>query len=230
MTIKVIIAEDLVPILNRYKKILEKDEMIEVVGAVQNGYEAIMQAALTKPDVILMDIEMESRTAGLDATREILKQLPDTKIIILTVFEEDDFVFSAFQLGVSDYLLKNAKPGEIVQSIKDAYHSCSPIRPVIANKIRQEFQRARNTEESLLFFLSLVTSLTATEMEILELLCKGYSRKDICEIRHVEMSTLKTQTHNILKKFDKKTIQEVVVLLNDLNVFEILHNAQLTKK
>lgn len=224
MKIKVLIAEDMLPIMRRYKNILEKDEDIEVVGAVDNGYEATMLTAIHRPDVILMDIEMETKTAGLDASKQILNQFPDTKIIILTVYEDDDLVFSAFKLGVADYIIKNSKPSEIVQCVKDAYNNCSPIRPVIAQKIKREFQRVKKSEDQFLYALQIITQLTPTELDVLDLFSKGYSRYEICQIRHVELSTIKTQIHSILKKFEKDSINDVVVMLNQLEIFDTLHN------
>lgn len=224
--IKLIIAEDIQPIMRRYQKILEKDREIEVVAAVQSGYEAVLMAGMHKPDVVLMDIEMESRTSGLDAAKQILHHFPDTKIVILTVYEDDDTVFKAFQLGVSDYMLKNSNPAEILTCVKDAYYGRSPIRPVIAEKIRTEFQRIYKSEESLLYCLRIMTELTQTELTILDLLHKGYNRQQICELRYVEMSTVKTQIHAILKKFNKTSMTEVLSLLDEMNVFDYLHNVK----
>lgn len=222
--IKVLVAEDMLPIMKRYKNILDKDSEIQVVAAVQSGYEAVLMVGVHHPDVILMDIDMETRTAGLDATRQILAHFPDTKIIILTVYEDDETVFNAFQLGVSDYILKNSNPNEIITCVKDAYYNRSPIRPVIAEKIRQEFQRIRKNETSFLYCLQLVTQLTQTEIDILDLLNKGYTRQQICDVRCVEMSTVKTQIHSILKKFEKDSAAEVLAMLNELKIFDYLHN------
>ncbi len=221
--IRVLIAEDILPVLKRYIRILSRDEEIEVVGSVQTGQEAVETALLKHPDVILMDVEMETRTAGLDATREILSAQPDTKIIILTVYEDDKTVFKAFELGVSDYVLKNAPPEEIIACVKDAYRNLSPIRPAIAQKIRDEFQRIKVQESSLLYCMQIVAQLTQTELDILNLTEEGYSRQQICEIRCVELSTVKSQIHNILKKFGKSSMQEVITMLEDLHIFEYLH-------
>ena len=216
--IKVLIAEDMPALLKKYQRLLEKDGELEVVAAVQNGYEAVMKTVLCQPDVILMDIEMETRTAGLDAASQILSQYPQVKIIILTSYEDDDNVFQAFKLGVSDYVLKNA--------VKDAYYGRSPIRPVIAEKIRREFQRVKQSEDSFLYNLMLVTQLTQTEIDILDLLRQGYERPEICAMRCVEMTTLKRHIHNILKKFDLDSMAEVVKRVNDLKIYDYLHNVK----
>ena len=221
--IRVLIAEDILPVLNRYVRILRQDAEIDVVGMVQTGREAVSIALNQHPDVILMDVEMETRTAGLDATREILAKEPQTKIIILTVYEDDETVFRAFELGVSDYFLKNSPPDEIISCVKDAYKNLSPIRPAIAKKIRDEFQRIKEQESSLLYCMQMVTQLTQTELDILNLMAEGYSRQQICEIRCVELSTVKSQIHNILRKFQKNNMQELITMLDSLHIFDYLH-------
>lgn len=107
--IKVLIAEDVEPIRKRYVNILNSHSGIEVVGQCATGEEACTLALQLHPDVILMDIEMESKDAGIRATGQILSDMPETKVIILTVYEEDDMIFSAFQLGACDYILKGAR-------------------------------------------------------------------------------------------------------------------------
>lgn len=222
--ITVLIADDINPICKRCQKYIEEDSEAKVVAIANSGEDAVRQALALKPDIILMDIEMETRTAGLDATEEILARLPDTKIIILTVYEDDETVFNAFRLGVSDYLLKNSSPQEIITCIKDAYNECSPIRPVIAQKIRREFKRVKNSEKSFVYCLHLVSELTQTEIDILDLLSQGYTRSEICRLRCIELSTVKSHIKNILRKFNKTSSSEVIQLMNDLGIFDYIRN------
>ena len=222
--IRVLIAEDIEPVLRRYGRILGTDPEIEVIAQVQTGEEAAREALLLHPDVILMDVEMETRTAGLDASRTILSQAsPTPKIIILTVYEDDETVFEAFRLGVTDYVLKNSAPEELIGCVRDAYLNRSPIRPEIARKIRDEFQRIKKQEDSLLYCIQIVSQLTQTELDILTMMSRGYTRSQICEIRYVELSTVKSQIHTILKKFGKNNMQELIAMLNHLHVLEYLH-------
>lgn len=222
--ISVLIVDDLEPLRQRYLNILATDDHIEVVGQAEDRPSAVQAVQELNPDVILMDIDMDTSTAGLDATRDILAEFPDIKIIILTVHEDDDKVFTAFQLGVSDYVLKNSPPSEIVTCVKDAFYDRSPIRPIIAEKIRMEFQRIRKNELSFLYCLQLVSQLTQTEIDILDLLYQGYTRQEICDMRYVEMSTVKTQIRKILKKFDATSMAHVLDQLKTLGIFDYLHN------
>lgn len=220
--IKVLIAEDMEPIRRKYVKIINASEDLEIVSDVGTGKEAVEEALKTAPDVILMDIEMETPDAGIRATQKILQERPDTRIIILTVYEEDELIFTAFQLGVCDYILKNASPEEIVKSIHNAYENNCPLRPEIASRILGEFKRVRSYETSFLYAVNIVSSLTTTELEILGLLLEGKSRREICQLRQVEMSTVKTQIHNILQKFDKKTMDEVVEMIHSMNLDDFI--------
>ena len=216
--IKVLIAEDMEPIRRKYVKIINASEDLEVVSDVESGEEAVKQAKERKPDVILMDIEMETPDAGIRATQRILQDNPDVRIIILTVYEEDELIFTAFQLGVCDYILKNASQEEIIKSIHNAYENHCPLRPEIASRILGEFKRVRSYETSFLYAVNIVSTLTTTELEILGLLLEGKTRKEICSLRQVEMSTVKTQIHNILQKFNKTSMDEIIDMINNMNL------------
>lgn len=222
--IKVLIAEDMEPLRRLYKKIINSAPDMKVVADTDTGKEAVALALQTQPDVILMDIEMEDRDAGLRAVENILGAKQNPKIIILTVYEEDELIFTAFRLGVTDYLIKNAPPQEILESIRNAYYNQSPLRPELASKILGEFKRVKTYETSFLFAVDIVSSLTVTELELLRLLLDGKSRREICELRHVEMSTVKTQINHILKKFDKKSVEEVSTMISSLNLYDLIYN------
>lgn len=220
--IRVLIAEDMEPIRKRYVKILSETQDIELIADVSSGQEAVKQAMLHQPDIVLMDIEMESKDAGLWAAKELLQKYPDLKIIILTVYEEDELIYTAFQFGVCDYILKNAKSEEVVKSIRNVYEGNASLRPELATKILGEFKRVKSYETSFLYAVNIVTSLTVTEMEILNLLLQHKTRKEICKIRYVEMSTMKTQIRNILQKFNKKSIEEVISMINSMNLHDFI--------
>ena len=221
--IKVLIAEDMEPIRKRYVKILNSAGDMEVCADVGSGEEAVIQQSLQNADVILMDIEMETADAGIRAAQKIFQKHRHVKIIILTVYEEDELIFTAFQMGVCDYILKNAQPEEIMQSIRDAYENESPLRPEIASKILGEFKRVRSCENSFLLAVNIVTSLTSTELEILDLLIQHKTRAEICALRHVEMSTIKSQIHEILKKFDLDSTGEVVSLIDRMGLYDLIY-------
>lgn len=218
--IKVLIAEDMEPIRKRYASILNNHPEIEVLADVGTGIEACALAKALSPDIILMDLEMETKDAGIRAIGEILSESPDIKIIVLTIYEEDELVFSAFRLGACDYVLKNAANEGIVNAVISAYHDQSPIRPEIAQKIRSEFKRIKTYESSYLFMLNMLSVLSPRELDTLYLLSSGYNRKEVCKLRCVEMSTVKSQIHSILKKVKKRNISDIISNESDRRLLE----------
>lgn len=203
-----------------YSSVINGDKQMSVIGDVGSGADAIEQAVRLRPDIILMDIEMEEKDSGLRAAEEIFVRMGEDapKIIMLTVYEEDELIFDAFQLGVTDYILKNASPTELLSGIRNAYYHSVPLRPELSDRILKEFRRARSYETSFLYALNLVSSLTEAEIEILLLLMDGKTRREICELRHVEMSTVKTQIRNILHKFGRKSIHDVTALMDKMKL------------
>lgn len=220
--IKVLIADDMDSIIKRVKRILSCTGDIKVVCTASSGCEAVAMAISHKPDIILMDVEMETRTAGITASEQIFKLLPDIKIIILTVHEDDETIFSAFQTGIVDYIVKSSSPDEVVSAVRAAYQNKSPIRPEIAEKILKEFRRIRNSENNMMHALNILSKLTESEIYLVELLMLGKSRREIAKIKCVEMSTVKSQINAILKKFNMHNTKEIINMLKDLNIFEII--------
>lgn len=220
--IRVMIVDDMEPIRRLYRKYIENTEDMTVAADVGSGAEAVKIAPEAKPDVILMDIEMETKDAGLRAMRELDGMGVDAKVIMLTVYEEDELIFTAFQLGACDYLMKNATEEEILKSIRDAANGESPLRPELATKILGELRRVRSYETSFLYAVNIVSSLTTTEMEILRLVMDGKSRKEICAARNVEMSTVKSQIHSLLRKFNRSSTEEVVELINEFHLQDLI--------
>ena len=208
--IRVMIVDDMESLCRKYETVLSQSEEIEVVAAAHDGYQAIMKSAMLQPDVILMDIEMESKYAGITATSQILREFPKIKIVILTVYEDDEMIYAAFQAGACDYLLKTATPAAMVSCVKDAYYEKSVIRPQVAKKLRKEFKRIKNNEDSLIYTIYLVQLLTDTERNILEALHESKDQKEICRERFIEPVTMKTHIRNIVKKMKQKNIEDVL--------------------
>lgn len=229
-TIKVLIAEDVEPLRRKYVSILNDHEEIEVIADVSTGEEACRLAIELSPDVILMDIEMEAKDAGIRAIGTILSECPEIRIIVLTIYEEDDMVFSAFQLGAYDYLLKNSDHTEIGKSVIAAYHGQSSLHPEISNKLRTEFQRVKTYESSFLFMLNILMTLSPRELDTLYLLSNGMTRKEVCKLRCIEMSTIKTQIRSILKKFHKRNIQDIITTEADQQLLGLILNNYMDKK
>ncbi|WP_214627142.1 response regulator transcription factor [Paenibacillus agaridevorans] len=220
--IKMLIADDMEAHRRRLMRILQTQDDFDIGGSFSTGDSTVEFARSYKPDIILMDIEMETPLAGIEAAKVIHETLPDTKIIVLTVHEDDNIVFAAFQTGIVDYVIKSATPEEIIEAIRSAYHDDSPIRPIIAKKLRNELVRIKKSEARLMSALNTISTLTPSELEILKLLCQSNNRQQIADMRSVEVETIKKQINGILRKFNVQRTKEVVKLMNELNIFEVI--------
>ena len=219
---KVLVVEDIDALRNKYIRILKSDPDIEVVGGAENGYEGVIYAALYRPDVVLMDIEMETKNAGIEATRQILKKLPDCKIIILTVHQDDLLIYAAFEEGVSNYIFKNVTAPELIAAVKNAYEHADTLKRTISDRILEEFKRVRKEEQKFSKVIDILMRLTPSELHIIYLFWLGKSRQEICEIRYIEPTSLKTHVHNILKKMHCGSVEEVLSMVEKVRLFEFI--------
>ncbi|TCL61886.1 DNA-binding NarL/FixJ family response regulator [Hydrogenispora ethanolica] len=221
--IRVIVAEDLAVFREHFTAVINQQADLRVVAGAANGRQAVQLAAEWQPDVVLMDIEMDHKRDGIEAAQAILAAQPGIKIVFLTVHEDDETVFSAFENGAVDYVLKSSPPEEIIAAIRLAHQGHSPIRPEVAAKIRNEFSRIRKNESNLLQSVYILSQLTPSEKEILNLLLQGMRPAEIADSRQVELSTVKSQINVLLKKFNKKRTKEVVRLIKELNLNDLFY-------
>ncbi|OPH56341.1 LuxR family transcriptional regulator [Paenibacillus ferrarius] len=222
LQMRILIADDMEAHIRRLERTFSGHEDFECIARASSGNEAVTLAAQHQPDVILMDIEMESQYAGIHAAKQIHEKHPHIKIIVLTVHKDENFIFAAFQTGITDYLLKNASDVEVIEAVRAAFKNESPIRPMIAEKIREEFVRVKKAEASLLNIIQIISELTPSELQVLRLLCEGKKRKQIAEERCVEYETIKKQINSILKKFQMPDAAKVIQTINDLRIFEVM--------
>lgn len=227
--IGVVVADDIEIHRLRVRRAVEKRAGFQFLGATETGAHAVDLVMQVDPDVVLLDIEMEEKFAGIYAARRIHELRPNVRVIMLTVHDDDGAVVAAFQTGVMDYLLKTADDETIVAAIRTAYENRPPMRPLIVEKIRSELDRtrkeaddARRMEERLMYTLKLISDLTPSEIEVLRLLYEGKKRHEIADERFVSLGTIKTQINSILKKCAFRTSKELVSLLKHYRVFEIL--------
>ena len=221
--IRIIMADDNPEICSYFSDLLSRQEDMELVGTASSGAEAVTLSRRLAPDIVLMDIQMESRTAGITASRQILSELPDTKVIILTILEDDELLFQAYCAGVIDYIIKTDAAEQILTSIRNAYRNQLVLRPQYAEKIIDELKRVKEEQVSLLYSLNVLTKLSNSEFEVLKSLYQGMNARQISEDRFVSLGTVKTQIHSILKKFGMKSVSEVV---RQLHVIHFDHIAE----
>lgn len=222
--IRILVAEDFDLIREDLCDTLEQQEDMTVVGSAATG-EAILALALEHDfDLILMDIEMETTTAGIRATERILEQKPEAKVLFLTAHETDNMILTSMGAGAVDYIVKGCDDAELFRHIRSAYAGQPLLDGKIQNLLLKEYSRLRTSERSLLFFISTVSQLTAAERELVKLLLQDKKVKEIAAIRCVEVVTVKTQIKGLLHKFGCSRTKEIVQMIRELNISHLFLN------
>lgn len=222
--IKILICDDMKQIRDYFSMIIENEPDMEVVGVASSAAEVVETFKETHPDIVLIDIQMEREDSGIWATEQIKRESSETKIIIITIHEEDEIIFKAYGAGAVDYILKTSPVAEILNSIRNVYKNEVFIRPLVAQKIMKEFTRLQSEKNSLMYTVMIMTRLTKVEREILKAIYDGYTRKQIVEQRSVELVTIDSHIGNILKKFGYKRSKDLIVTLKQLKVFDLFEN------
>lgn len=209
-------------ILCRYfHMVFSKAADVDFVGEAHNSAACVELVKRTEPDVLLLDIQMETDDAGLQIIEELLTLRPTMKIVILTVHKEDNYVFSAFASGVSDYIIKTAEAEEIVEKVLAVYQNTSTLRPEIAQILAKKSQEVQTMQKSLLTIVNQISKLSQSEFEVLKALYYGDSYKKIAAERFVEEGTIRTHGSRIINKFGQSNMQKLLKQLRELKVFEL---------
>jgi RNA polymerase sigma factor (sigma-70 family) len=187
--------------------VFSSDETVDVVGEAGDGRAAITRARELLPDVVLMDVRMPNLD-GIAATRDVLAVSPELKVIILTTFEQDDYIFGALRAGVSGFLLKRTSPEELIAAIHTVAAGDSLLSPSVTRKVidRMAEQPAPDASSG-----ERLTELTPREREVLELVARGLSNGEIAEAFVIEESTVKTHVKRILRKLRVRDRVQAVI-------------------
>lgn len=204
--IRVIIADDHAVVREGTRQILEQEDDLTVVAEASDGEEAVKFANSLKPDVILMDISMP-KMDGIEATRQIKETNPGIAILILTAYDDDQFIFSLLEAGAAGYLLKSVHSRELVDAIRAVYSGESVLHPSIARKVLNRFGKAALKPEK----KEPAELLSDREMEVLKLVTKGLSNKDIADQLCLSIRTVQGHLGNIFNKLMVSSRTEAVV-------------------
>lgn len=196
MNIKVLLVDDHTVVLKGLSFFLKTQENIELVGEASNGKEALQKVKDLQPDVVLMDLSMPEMD-GIESTKYIKQDNPDVKILVLTSFSDQDHVLPALQAGASGYILKDVEPDQLVEAIRSAYKGNIQLHPDIANALLLQGVPQQKRENKIQ-----VGSLTGRENEVLKLLAKGMSNKEIASTLTITEKTVKAHVSNILGKLN----------------------------
>lgn len=191
--ITVLLVDDHEVVRSGVRAFLDSQPDFEVVGEAKSGVEAVELALKHVPDVVLMDLVM-AKMDGVEATREVKNVSPRTKIVVLTSYHQDEYIFPALQAGAISYILKDVKMNELADAIRRASQGEATLHPRVASRVIQELHGA-NREE-----LNPYTELTDREMEVLKLIAKGLSNSVIAEELVISVNTVKGHVSNILSK------------------------------
>jgi NarL family two-component system response regulator LiaR len=189
--IRVLIVDDHAVVREGLRTFLELQDGIAVAGEAADGEQAVMQAEALRPDVVLMDLVMP-RLDGVGAMRELRRRLPDTRVIVLTSFAEDERLLPAIQAGAAGYLLKNVAPPELARAVRAAHAGEALIDPVIAARLVDAIAQPAGEPAP--------ERLTAREQEVLALIARGYSNKRIALELGIAEKTVKTHVGHVLAK------------------------------
>jgi DNA-binding NarL/FixJ family response regulator len=206
-SVRVLIVDDDDLMRAGLRGVLSSDQAIEVVGEAGDGREAAYRTRLLRPDVVLMDVRMPDLD-GISATRELLTTFPEVKVVILTTFEQDDYIFGALNAGASGFLLKRTRPEELIAAIHTIAAGDSLLSPSVTSRViermagRPGLDGARDPR---------LAELTPRETEVLELVARGLSNREIAAELVIEESTVKTHLKRVLAKLEVRDRVQAVI-------------------
>ena len=218
MTIRVVVADDQVLVRSGFVVLLSGEADIEVVGEAGNGAEAVAVAAREHPDVMLMDIRMPVMD-GLEATRRITSDasLASTRVVILTTFDLDEYVYDALRSGASGFLLKDTLPVDLLNAVRIVAAGDALIAPRITRRLIEEFAR-RPEPAAAAAARTALAQITEREREVLELVARGQSNAEIAAQLYVSHATVKTHVSRLLMKLDARDRAQLVMMAYETGV------------
>jgi DNA-binding NarL/FixJ family response regulator len=204
----VLIADDQALVRVGLRKILDNEPDMTVVGEADNGENAVASARHLQPDVVLMDIRMPVLD-GIEATRRIVGDRPEARVLILTTFGLDTYVYDALRAGASGFMLKDAPPEEITAAVRIIASGDALLAPAVTRAVIEEFSRQAPTPTAAA--PAAVAELTPREREVLDLLARGLSNPEICQRLVISEATAKTHVARILQKLDLRDRVQTVI-------------------
>jgi DNA-binding NarL/FixJ family response regulator len=215
---RVLIVDDQALVRTGFRMILEAEDDMEVVGEAADGREAISEAERLRPDVVLMDVRMPELD-GIEATRRLLAHGDaDSKVVMLTTFDMDEYVYEALRAGASGFLLKDVPPEQLVTGIRSVASGDALLAPSVTRRVIEEF--VRRPPDSVRRPPAAVEELTERELEVLRLIARGLSNAEIAKELYVSETTVKTHVARVLMKLGVRDRVQAVVLAYESGLVE----------
>jgi DNA-binding NarL/FixJ family response regulator len=214
MTIRVLVADDQSMVRAGFRMLLAGEEDIEVVAEATNGLEAVDKAARFDPAVVLMDIRMPELD-GLQATRRILATDDTARVLILTTFDLDEYVYEALRAGASGFVLKDDSPEQLIAAIRTVAAGEALLSPTITKRVIQKFARLPRPAPP-----KELDDLSERECEVLRLMARGLSNGEIAKELYIGETTVKTHVTHILQKLNLRDRVQAVVLAHEADLFD----------
>ena len=212
--VRVLIVDDDDLMRAGLRGVLTTDETIEVVGEAGDGREAVYRTRLLQPDIVLMDVRMPDLD-GISATRELLAAFPDIRVVMLTTFEQDDYIFGALSAGASGFLLKRTRPEELVAALHTIAAGDALLSPSVTGRVIERMAQQPAPDDSRDARLD---ELTAREREVLDLMARGLSNSEIADLLVIGESTVKTHVKRVLAKIDARDRVQAVIFAYEAGV------------
>ena len=214
MSIRVLVADDQSMVRAGFRLLLSGEDGIEVVAEAENGLEAVDKAARFQPSVVLMDIRMPELD-GLEATRRILAADPGARILILTTFDLDEYIYEALLAGASGFVLKDDPPEQLIAAIRTVAAGDALLSPAVTRRVIQQFTRIPRAAQP-----SGLEQLTGRERDVLRLVAQGLSNAEIGEQLYIGETTVKTHVTHVLQKLQLRDRVQAVVLAYQTGLLE----------
>jgi DNA-binding NarL/FixJ family response regulator len=214
MTIKVLVADDQAMVRAGLQMLLSGEPDIEVVAVAGNGREAIGQAARFRPDVVLMDIRMPELD-GLEATRRILSADGSARVLVLTTFHHDEYVYEALRSGASGFVLKDDPPESLIAAVRTVAGGEALLSPSVTQAVIRQFSQLHRQPPP-----DAVASLTCRELEVFRLIAQGLSNAEIGKALYISDTTVKTHVTRLLAKLQLRDRAQAIVLAYRTGLFD----------
>ena len=205
MTVRVLLVDDHAMLRAGLASVLGSDDEIEVVGEAGDGAAAVAEARRTRPDVVLMDIEMPG-VDGITAISRLAQTAPETRALVLTTFDVDDYVLGALRAGAAGFLLQTTPPRELIRAVKDCAAGGSALGPTVVGRLVASYVGQRPA------VVPQLEQLTERELEVLRVMARGLSNLEIAAELHLTENTVRTHVAHILRKLQVRDRVQAVIL------------------